>query len=150
MTPVATPILQILAYDITAGMTAGFIAETTTDPKSNVTKKIYDKTGRMTSVVNGTQTTTYSYYNDGSKWKTTYQGGATEEYTYNADNLLYTLVNKKADLSVIDSYTYTYDDAHNMLTKVDANEPRRKTSTGYCDFICIEVVMSYAVASLTN
>jgi RHS repeat-associated protein len=48
-----------------------------------------------------------------------YQNGYSEEYTYYKDNQLRTLVNKTANGTVIESYSYNYDNAHNMLSKTD-------------------------------
>ncbi len=98
----------------------GHYSETTTDPKNNGTKKIFDKVGRLYKVSADEKTTTYEYNNDGSRKSVTYSDGAKEEYTYYKDGLNKTLVNKKADGSVIDSYSYTYDGAHNQTSKTDS------------------------------
>lgn len=98
----------------------GHYSETTTDPKNNSTKKIFDKVGRLYKVSADGKTTTYEYNNDGSRKSVTYSDGAKEEYTYYKDGLNKTLVNKKADGSVIDSYSYTYDGAHNQTSKTDS------------------------------
>ncbi len=81
---------------------------------------MYDKAGRLSNVITGTDTTTYTYYANGSRKSVEYPSGAKEEYTYYADGLIKTLTNKKADGTVIDSYSYTYDAAHNQTTKVDS------------------------------
>ncbi|MGE5474544.1 MAG: S8 family serine peptidase [Ignavibacteriales bacterium] len=106
-------------YDITTGVLAGYVAETTTDPKGNITEKVYDKVGRLQQIIAGGNTTTYDYYNNGNKKEVVYQNGAKEEYTYYDDNLLETLVNKKANGTVAESFSYTYDEAHNQTSKVD-------------------------------
>jgi len=49
-----------------------------------------------------------------------YSDGSREDYIYTGDNLLDTLTNTKADGAVIDSYTYSYDAADNMVSKTDA------------------------------
>jgi YD repeat-containing protein len=107
-------------YDITLGIPEGCVAEITTDPMGNAVTRIYDRAGRFYQVIADGRVTTYTYYDDGSLQKVEYNDGASEEYTYYSDNLLHTLTNKKADGTVIDTYTYTYDAAHNMLGKVDA------------------------------
>ena len=107
-------------YDIITDMSPGIWGESTTDPKNNVTTKIYDKTGRSWKVTVGDKTTTYNYFDNGSRQSVVYPDGAKEIYTYYKDNLTKTLENIKADgTTIIDSYAYTYDNAHNMLTKVD-------------------------------
>ncbi|MGE5472860.1 MAG: S8 family serine peptidase [Ignavibacteriales bacterium] len=106
-------------YDIITGVEPGCYAEKTTDPKGNLVTKVYDKAGRLFTVTSDGKTATYQYYPDGSKWKVTYDNGASEEYTYYDDKLLDILVNKKADGTIIESYKYTYDDAHNLKTKND-------------------------------
>lgn len=83
-------------------------------------RKVYDKTGRLIAVTTDGKTTTYDYYDNGSKKTVLYPDGSKEEYAYYDDNLLKALVNKKADGTVIDSYAYTYDGAHNMLSKADS------------------------------
>ena len=65
-------------------------------------------------------TTVYHYFDNGSLQNVVYGSGAREDYTYTLNNLLSTLVNKKADSTIIDSYSYTYDATHNLLTKIDA------------------------------
>jgi len=108
------------AYDITTGMDAGCTAQTTTDPKGNVTQKIYDRVGRISQVIADGLTTVYNFNDNGSVQSVVYSDGSREDYTYTIDNLLDTLTNTKADGTVIDTYRYTYDTAHNMLTKEDA------------------------------
>jgi len=112
------------AYDITTGIDVGCTAQTTTDPNTNVTRKIYDRVGRLWQVTADGKTTTYTYNNNGSVKNVVYSDGSSdvssEDYTYTCDNLLDTLTNTKADGSVIDSYSYTYDAAHNMLSKTDS------------------------------
>ena len=108
------------AYDITTGMDAGCTAQTTTDPKGNVTQKIYDRVGRISQVIADGLTTVYNFNDNGSVQSVVYSDGSREDYTYTIDNLLDTLTNTKADGTVIDTYHYTYDTAHNMLSKEDA------------------------------
>lgn len=101
-------------------------SETTEDFKNNLTKKVYDKVGRLSQVISEGKTTTYKYYGNGSRKTVIYNDGAKEEYTYYKDGLNKTLTNKKADGTVIDTYSYTYDEAHNQTSKTD-----RKGTTTY-------------------
>ena len=115
-------------YDIISGMDEGCYKEITTDPKGNVTIKVFDKAGRLKTVTADEKTTTYSYYDNGARQSVTYNDGtkaiAIEEYTYYENGLLWTLINKKLDAAgnstVIDSYTYTYDAANNQTSKIDS------------------------------
>ena len=111
-------------YDNSEG--GGLYSETAEDFKHNLTKKVYDKAGRLYEVISGKKTTTYEYYGNGSRKTVTYSDGAKEEYTYYKDGLNKTLTNKKADGTVIDTYSYTYDEAHNQTSKTD-----RKGTTNY-------------------
>jgi len=96
--------------------------------KGNITTKVYDKEGRLLTVTADGKTTTYAYNDNGSRQSVTYQNGAKESYTYYGNGLVKTLTNTKADGSVIDSitvngaavtYSYVYDSAHNMTSKMD-------------------------------
>jgi RHS repeat-associated protein len=107
-------------YDITTGMLTGEVAERSTDPLGNVKEKVFDRAGRLDSVKEGGNTTSYEYYDNGNKKKVIYPGSNTETYTYYDNNLLFELVNKKSNGTVIDSYSYTYDTANNQITKTDA------------------------------
>lgn len=106
-------------YDIITGVPEGFTAEKTTDPKGNITQKTYDKTGRLSAVTADGKTTTYLYYDNGNRQSVIYPDGSKEEYTYYQNNLNKTLTNKKADGTVIDTYSYTYDEANNQTSKTD-------------------------------
>ncbi|WP_244648221.1 RHS repeat-associated core domain-containing protein [Ruminiclostridium herbifermentans] len=98
----------------------GLYSETTTDFKNNQTKKVYDKAGRLYQVIAYGKTTVYEYYGNGSRKSVTYNDGAKEEYTYYKNGLNKTLVNKKANGLIIDSYSYTYDGANNQTSKTDS------------------------------
>jgi RHS repeat-associated protein len=122
-------------YDIIEGVEAGETAERTTDPKGNVTTKIYDRVGRLKAVIDGditsTDITTYEYYGNGSRQSVTYPSGVKEEYTYYPDNTLWTLTNKYADGTVMDVYTYTYDEANNQTSKHEVINGIDKGTTSY-------------------
>ncbi|MGB8455489.1 MAG: RHS repeat domain-containing protein, partial [Anaerocolumna sp.] len=60
-------------------------------------------------------------YNDGSK----------EEYTYYPNNQVETLINKRPDGSIMDSYSYTYDNAGSQLTKHEVINGVEKGTTAY-------------------
>ena len=118
-------------YDIVAGVEAGCTGEQATDPKGNTTLKVSDKAGRLYKVTADGSITTYAYYPTGSLKSVTYPSGAKEEYTYTRDSLLKELKNIKADGLVMDDYTYTYDAAHNQLTKTEVVNGVNKGTTAY-------------------
>jgi RHS repeat-associated protein len=104
-------------YDITQGFTAGYSGERSVDPKNNTVLKVTDKVGRLYSVTDGTGTTTYTYYDNGSRESVTYGNGAKEEYYYLEGTLLSELINRRPDNSMMDMYIYDYDAAHNQTSK---------------------------------
>ncbi|MCX7923145.1 MAG: DUF6531 domain-containing protein [Clostridia bacterium] len=108
------------SYDIISGVEEGYVAETSKDPRDNLTIKVYDRVGRLYKVIADNKITTYNYYDNGNRQSVVYHDGLKEEYTYYKDNLVKTLTNTKADGTVIDTYSYTYDAAHNQVSKTDA------------------------------
>jgi uncharacterized protein RhaS with RHS repeats len=73
--------------------------------------------GGITVTVDG-KTTTYNYLDNGARQNVIYSGGAREDYTYYKDGLLWTLTNKKSDGTIIDSYAYAYDAAHDSKSRM--------------------------------
>jgi RHS repeat-associated protein len=118
-------------YDITDGADTGEYKERSTDPKGNITEKLYDKTGRLSKVINGSNETAYSYYDNGNTESVTYSNDFKEVYTYYADNQLESLVNLDAGGNIMDSYSYTYDNAGNLLTKYELINGTAKDTTTY-------------------
>lgn len=105
--------------DQTTGLAAGFMMETTTDVKGNITKKIYDQVNRLAEVRdNNTTQATYTYNDDGSQRQVIYASGAREQYTYDKNNRLTRLENYQGS-NLLDQYDYTYDKANNQLTKTE-------------------------------
>ena len=106
-------------YDITAGLTGGFVAESIATPDGTTTQNIYDKAGRLHQVKDGnTVSATYAYYASGAKQSVTYPGNIIEEYTYYGDLSLHTLTNKQNNI-ILEAFNYAYDANGNMLTKLD-------------------------------
>jgi len=122
-------------YDIITGAGQGETAERIIDPKGNITVRIYDRAGRLKAVIDGdissTEKTTYEYYPNGSRKSVIYPNGITEEYTYYPDNTLRTLTNKYSDGTVMDVYTYTYDEANNQVSKHEIINGVEKGTTLY-------------------
>ena len=115
----------------TSLLTAGFYGEGTKDVKGNKTVKIFDKAGRLKYVIADGQKTTYNYDPNGNRASVVYQSGASETYTYNKDNQNTQLINKKPDDSEMDNYSYTYDAAHNQLSKTETIDGVSKGTTNY-------------------
>lgn len=107
------------ANDITAGVVQGEVKSTLTDPKGNTTTKTFDKAGRLKAVENKGEVTQYSYYDNGGRKEILYPAGTKETYQYSKRGEVTRLTNKKADGTLIDEYTYTYDDNGNQLTKTE-------------------------------
>ena len=63
---------------------------------------------------------TYNYDSNGNRRSTVYGGGVKEEYTYDKNNKLLTLVNKKVDNTVISNYSYSYDNVGRQIMKTDS------------------------------
>lgn len=113
----------------------GLVAQMSTDPKGNKKTEIFDKTGRLKAVKNGDvnekDSAVYEYYPDGSRKSVVYESGLSSEYTYYNNGLLKTLRNKKADGSIMDEYSYTYDEAGNQVTKKEYINGKDKGTTIY-------------------
>ncbi len=143
-------------------------AETSKDPKGNITSKVNDRNGRLKYVVNGDLTPVinqatgntkayevnlstavkYEYNPDGTRSLVTYPGGAREEYDYYFDGLLKTLNNRKSDGTVINSYTYTYDGAHNISSKDESS--KGITSYSYDELNRLKIVNEQAINRITS
>ncbi|MTI58360.1 S8 family serine peptidase, partial [Geosporobacter ferrireducens] len=107
------------SYDITAGAGPGEVKSTLTDPKGNTTTKTFDKAGRLKTVENKGEVTRYSYNDNGGRKEIFYPSGTKETYQYSKRGEVTKLTNKQADGTLIDEYTYTYDDNGNQLTKTE-------------------------------
>ena len=119
------------AYDIRQDAEEGSYREETTTPEGNITVKEYDRTGRLSKVIAEANTMTYTYYANVNRKSVTYGNGYKEEYAYDANSRIVTLLNRKADGSILDRYTYTYDGAGNQLTKHEFIEGAEKGTTEY-------------------
>ena len=108
----------VFAYDITAGVPAGHVGESTTASGRTVTK-VYDKAGRLAQVKDGGSAVSYEYYANGSLKTQTLPCGVTANYTYDSTNNLHTLQNKHGS-AILEAYQYAYDFAGNMAAKLDA------------------------------
>jgi len=108
----------IFDYDVLTEL--GAYKEVTTDPKGNVSSKVYDKLGRVIAVEEaGLVKANYTYYENGMKKSVGYpQNAVTEIYTYYPSGQLQTLSNTKGGVILYD-YTYTYDNAGNQLSKTE-------------------------------
>uniref|UniRef100_UPI0025846064 right-handed parallel beta-helix repeat-containing protein n=1 Tax=uncultured Clostridium sp. TaxID=59620 RepID=UPI0025846064 len=106
-------------YDSLEGLPSGEKAEITTDPKGNTVKKVYDSANRLKTVISNGEITSYEYYENGNKKCTIYPDGSKEEYDYLENNRLKTLVNTKKSGEILESFSYTYDNAGNMIGKHD-------------------------------
>lgn len=108
------------SYDNIVSGEPGCTQETSKDPKGNVTVKVYDKAGRLQKVITNNQLTVYSYNDNGSVKNVTYSNGISEDYYYYDNGLLKMLVNKYTNGAGIDSYSYVYDHAKNLVSKTDS------------------------------
>ena len=119
------------SYDIIEGAEEGCFREESTDPQGNITLKEYDRAGRLYKVMAEDDIMTYTYYDNGGRESITYGNGFREEYTYDSNNRVETLVNKRADGTILDRYAYTYDSAGNQLTKHEFIGGMEKGTTLY-------------------
>jgi RHS repeat-associated protein len=116
------------AYDITSGLTAGYVGESTTI-SGRATTRVYDKAGRLYQVKEGANViSTYAYYANGSLQTQTLPNSVTANYTYHNNNKLHTLQNKKG-ATIVEAYQYTYDGAGNMTAKQDVKGTTTYTYT---------------------
>ena len=91
---------------------------TITDKKGFVTTYTYDKSSRMKTVSFNGRVTTYNYDINGNRESINYQG-TTEVFDYDRVNRLKSVTNKRADQSIISSYSYTYYDNGLHKSKTD-------------------------------
>ncbi|MCX7747309.1 MAG: S8 family serine peptidase [Clostridia bacterium] len=121
-------------YDVTNGVPQGYYGEVSTDPKGNSTTKVYDKVGRIHSVKANEKTTTYAYYDNGSRKSVVYPDGSKGVYTYFDNNLIESLTNYKNENGkpvIMDTYKYQYDNANNQISKTEVINGKAKGLTSY-------------------
>jgi YD repeat-containing protein len=116
------------AYDVTAGLPAGFVGESTTIDGRAATR-VYDKAGRLAQVRDGAATTGYAYYANGSLQTQTLPNGVTASYAYYADSRLHTLQNRASGGATLEAYQYAYDGAGNLTAKQDIKGARPRIHT---------------------
>ncbi len=113
-------------YDITAGLTLGANKEVTTDLQGNVFEKVFDQNGRLSKVIDGADTASYEYADNGALLRLDYPGTIQQKFEYNPD-LTLKKVSNTAGASVINTFDYTYDPCGNMLTKTDSKGTTKYT-----------------------
>ena len=116
-----------------------------TYPDSKEVTYTYNADNQMTSVTdwNGHKTT-YAYDENGRLSKINRPDGSTETYTYNVIGQLLTAVDKSANGTVINEYSYAYDADGNIITENSLNEPVAS------DFGIDSAEMGYGLANQLN
>jgi RHS repeat-associated protein len=101
---------------------------TMTDPDAGVTNYTYDAANRLLSIKNPkNQTTSYTYDNAGRVLRKDLASGLITSYTYDVANKITSVVNKKADQTVISNYNYTYDSVGNKISVATGSETTNYT-----------------------
>ncbi len=122
-------------YDIYTGIPYGYVAEITTEPDEDTVEKWYDSEDKIVKVIDGTDITWYTYYNDGRLKSTTKPDGSVSTYTYDDEGNILTLVTLDAAEDVLDSFTYVYDDNSigykNQISKTEIVAGENKGTTSY-------------------
>ncbi len=122
-------------YDIYTGIPYGYVAEITTEPDEDTVEKWYDSEDKLVKVVDGTDITWYTYYDDGRLKSTTKPDGSVSTNTYDDEGNLLTLVTLDAAEDVLDSFTYVYDDNSigykNQISKTEIVAGENKGTTSY-------------------
>ncbi len=89
-----------------------------TYPGSKQVNYVYDAVNRCNSVTDwNNKVTTYTYLTDDRVSKITLPNGTFTDYTYDNAGRMTSTINKKANGTVISSYSYTMDNAGNHLTE---------------------------------
>lgn len=89
-----------------------------TYPGNKQVNYVYDAVNRCTSVTDwNNKVTTYTYLTDDRVSKITLPNGTFTDYTYDSAGRMTSTINKKANGTVISSYSYTMDNAGNHLTE---------------------------------
>ncbi len=122
-------------YDIYTGIPYGYVAEITTEPDGDVVEKWYDSEDKIVKVIDRTDITWYTYYDDGRLKSTTKPDGSVSTNTYDDEGNLLTLVTLDAAEDVLDSFTYVYDDNSigykNQISKTEIVAGENKGTTSY-------------------
>src|SRR3989338_4682491 len=92
--------------------------KTMTDPDGNLLTYEYDVNDRLDYIKDSANQVLVDYTYDllGRRTKAQYLNGTYTDYTYDDANQLLSLINKKADGTIISSFTYNYDNVGNRLT----------------------------------
>ncbi len=106
-------------YDNVSNLTSGYVSMQSQDPEGNVVEKVYDKVGRLLRVNNGSDTVSYTYYDNGNMERVTYPDDAYTAYTYYSNNDLKTVQNVNSSGTTIEAYNYAYDGNRNQTTVLD-------------------------------
>ncbi len=93
-----------------------------TTPDGQTIQYSYDSAGRLAQIIpNGGQPFSFTYDAGGRRTALTYPNGVTASYTYDTLNNLTGLTYNTSTNATIDSFSYTYDNVGNRLTKADIN-----------------------------
>lgn len=95
-----------------------------TYPDNKIVRYSYNANNQLAKVQDwANRITIYTYDNNGRLSSETRPDGSTQVYTYNANGQLTQTVDKTADGSIINEYSYEYDADGNVTTENSANEP---------------------------
>lgn len=80
----------------------------------------YDSLGRLITVSDGTNNVATYVYNDNSTVSSiTYNNGIRTDYEYDRNNQVISLTHKQSDGSLINDYSYDYDNNGNIISKTE-------------------------------
>ncbi|MUT68785.1 hypothetical protein GOM71_23225 [Paenibacillus sp. NEAU-GSW1] len=121
----------VYRYDLTEDLSEGHRQEVTTDVKGNIAFKTFDRANRLIEVKSGDDLPVkYTYYANGSQKSVEYPNGVKEVYTYTKLNQLAKLQNYVGS-TLLDEYTYSYDQAGNQIAKIEMVQGENKGQTSY-------------------